>query len=180
MVKYCMNCGSELKEGIKFCSICGSAIEKQPITQTQPQQQYEQQQTSAPISPPWKPKKKLIIGILAIIIAVVIVLVVILILFSTGSFSGVDSRFVGEWEQDLGIGGKFLWKFNSDSTLATGSSGGAMYNIGTWKVNGDQLCLYNNAVCYTYEFSNNGNTLTLNIFGNSSGYPLSFALTKKS
>jgi len=178
MSYYCPNCGVELIQGTKFCSACGKKVEQQLIThiQSQPQQQYEQQQSSTPTSLPRKSKKKLIIGALAIIIAVVIVLVIILFLLGG---TGADSRFVGEWEQDLGFGGKFLWKFNSDSTLETGSSGGAMYNAGTWKVNGNQLYLYNNVVRYTYELSNNGNTLTLNIFGNSFGYPMSIVLTKK-
>ena len=166
MSYYCPHCGAELTEGTNFCSACGKKV--------------EQQQTSAEISQPRKSKKKLIIGILAIIIAVVIVIIIILFLLGgTSSFNGADSRFVGEWEQDLGLGGKLLWKFNSDSTLATGSSGGAMYNVGTWNVKGSQLCLYNNAVCYTYELSSNGNTLTLNIFGDSFSYPMNVVLTKK-
>jgi hypothetical protein len=181
MSNFCPNCGVELIKGTKFCSACGKKVEQQPMTHIQSlQQQQNEQQTSVPLSPPKKSKKKLIIGILAISIAVVIVLIIILFLLGgTGSFSGADSRFVGEWEQDIGLGAKFDWKFNGDSTLETGSSGGAMYNVGTWVAKSDQLCLYNNVVCYSYEFSNNGNTLTLNIYGDSFGYPLNLVLTKK-
>jgi hypothetical protein len=181
MSNYCSNCGAELINETKFCPTCGKKVEQQTITNKRlsPEQQSEQQ-TSTTISSTRKSNKKLIIGILAIVIVAVIVAVIILFLLGgTVTFSGADSRIVGEWEQNLGSGGTFLWKFNSDSNLETGSSGGAMYNVGTWKVNGNQLYLYNNMVRYTYELSNNGNTLTLNMFGNSSGYPMNIVLTKK-
>ena len=50
-----------------------------------------------------------------------------------------------------------------------------MNNVGAWKIRDTQLCLYNNTICYTYEFSNNGNTLTLN----NSGENDNIVLTKK-
>jgi len=181
MVNYCSDCGAELIEGSKFCSVCGKKVEQHPVTpiQSQLQQQDEQHQTSMPLSTTPKSRKKLIIGFSAIIVVVVIVLIFILYLLSgTGSFGGADSRFVGEWEQNT-LDSPFLWKFNSDSTLETGSSGGAMNNVGTWKVNNTQLYLYNDTVCYTYEFSNNKNTLTLNISGESDSYPVNLVLTKK-
>jgi hypothetical protein len=177
MSKYCPYCGVELREGAKFCSACGKKIGEQPATDGQSPSQ--QQRFTRPSSPQ-KSKKKKIIGISVIIIAIVILLLILFFLFGwSGSFSGADSRFVGEWVQDIGLGATVDWKFNNDKTLQTGSFGGAMYNVGTWDVKGDQLCLYNNAVCYTYEFSNNGNTLTLNIFGEGFGYPLNVVLTKK-
>ncbi|HUS99429.1 MAG TPA: hypothetical protein VMY59_03825 [Candidatus Thermoplasmatota archaeon] len=124
-------------------------------------------------------KKKLILGILAIIVVVVIILIPVLYLLGgPGSFSSADSRFVEEWEQNT-LGSPFLWKFNNDSTLQTGPSAGVMQNVGIWKVNGTQLCLYNATVCYTYEFSNNGNILTLNIVEERDGYPVTIVLTKK-
>jgi hypothetical protein len=54
-----------------------------------------------------------------------------------------------------------------------------MNNVGTWNIKGTQICLYNNSVCYTYIFSNNGNTLTLNIVDISDDYPENIVLTKK-
>jgi hypothetical protein len=50
---------------------------------------------------------------------------------------------------------------------------------GAWKVTDNQLCLYNNAVCYTSIFSYDGNVLTLNRIGQSESYPASINLTKK-
>jgi hypothetical protein len=181
MANYCSDCSAELIESSKFCLACGKKVEQHPVTpiQSQPQQLDEQHQTSMPLSTTPKSRKKLIIGISAIIVVVVIVLISILYLLgSTGSFGAADSRFVGEWEQNT-LDNPFLWKFNSDSTLETGSSGGAMNNVGTWKVNDTQLSLYNDTVCYTYEFSNNGSTLTLNIFGENDSYPVNIVLTKK-
>jgi len=181
MTNTCSDCGAELIEGSKFCSACGKIVEQQSVTpiQSQPQQQDKQPQRSMPSSTPQKSRKKLIIGISAIIIAVVIVLlIVVYFLGGTGSIGGADSRFVGEWEQNT-LGSPILWKFNSDSTLEIGSSGGTMNDTGTWTVNGGQLCLYNDTVCYVYEILNDGNTLTLNSLGQSDRYPVNIVLTKK-
>ena len=177
----CSDCGAELNEGSKFCSACGKKVEQHSVTpiQSQPQQHDEQHQTSVPLPKKPKSRKKLILGISAIIVVVVIVLISIVYLQGgTGSFGGADSRFVGEWEQNT-LDSPFPWIFNSDSTLEIGSSGGAMNNVGTWKVNDTQLCLYNATVCYTYEFSNNGNIFTLNKFGENDSYPVNIVLTKK-
>jgi len=181
MSHYCPHCAVELIEGAKFCSACGKEVDQPLVTdkKSKSQQKEEQPQTSVPLSTPQKSRKKLIIGISAIIIAVVIAIVAIVYLLGgTSSFTGADSRFVGEWEQNL-IEGPLLWKFNSDKTLETESSTGAMNNVGTWNIKDTQVCLYNNSVCYTYEFSNNGNTLTLNIVEVSDGYPENIVLTKK-
>jgi hypothetical protein len=89
-----------------------------------------------------------------------------------------DSRFVGDWEMRV-LGSTFPYKFNNDSTLWMASSNGTMYNTGTWNVKNTQLCLYNNMVCYTYEFSNNGTTVTLNIIKDGLGQPRNIILIKK-
>jgi len=173
----CPHCEAEQIEGAKFCSACGKKIKQQSVTQIQPQlqPQDEQHQTSVPSPTAQKSRKKLIIGISTIIIAVVIILSIILY-FQGGNnpFSGEDSRFVGEWEQNM-IGSPLLWKFNSDSTLEKESSNGEMNNVGTWTVKDTQLCLYNNTLCYLYEFSDNENTLTINRSGESD----SIVLTRK-
>ena len=175
MSHYCPHCAVELIEGSKFCSACGKNIEQPLVTdiQSQPPKQEEQPQTSVPSSTPQKSRKKLIIGISAVIIAVVIALVVIVYLLGgTSPFTNADSRFVGEWEQNT-LAGPLLWKFNSDSTLEKESFSGQMNNVGTWTVKNIQLCL-NNTLCYTYEFFNNGSTLTMNRSGESD-----IVLTKK-
>jgi hypothetical protein len=181
MPHYCPHCAVELIQGSKFCSACGKEVDQPLVTdkKSKSQKKEEQPQASVPLSTPQKSRKKLIIGISAIIIAVVIALVVIVYLLGgTSSFTGADSRFVGEWEQNS-IAGPLLWKFNSDSTLETESSSGAMNNVGTWNIKGTQICLYNNSVCYIYIFSNNGNTLTLNIVDVRDDYPENIVLTKK-
>jgi hypothetical protein len=152
---------------------------EEPITPTPQQQHDEEHQKCTPSPKTPKMKKKLILGILAIIVVVVIILISVLYLLGgPGSFSSADSRFVEEWEQNT-IGSPFLWKFNNDNTLQKGPSGDVMQNVGTWKVNGTQLCLYNATVCYNYEFSNNGNMLTLNIVKERESYPVTIVLTKK-
>jgi hypothetical protein len=159
----CSNCGAELPANAKFCVNCGASTG---------QQSFENQATLQ------KSRKKVFIGISAVVITVVIIAVVLLIILSgNGVLNGADSRFVGQWDQTVGTGTALQWKFNGDGTLQTGY-GGIMANVGTWKVNGSELCLYSGAVCYGYEFSDGGNTLTLNIFGNSTAYPFNIVLTK--
>lgn len=180
MSHYCPHCAVELKEGSNLCSACGKNVEQPQVTdiQSQPQQE-EQPKTSVQSSTVKKSRKKLIIGISAIMIVLIIAIIAIVYLLGgTGSFSSADSRFVGEWEQNM-VGEPFLWKFNNDSTLETGFSDGEMNNVGIWKVNNTQLCLYDNIVCYTYEFSNNGRILRLNISEESDSYPANIILTKK-
>jgi hypothetical protein len=184
MTDHCSDCGAELIEGSKFCTECGKTVEQQPITPVQPEPQepvekpVEKKQISTPPKTKKKPRKKLIMGLLAIIAAVVIILIIIVYLQGgTGSPGEADSRFVGEWEQNI-IGSPRQWIFNSDSTLDINPSTDTLIN-GTWKVTDNQLCLYNNAVCYTSVFSYDGNVLTLNRIGQSESYPASINLTKK-
>lgn len=180
MSHFCPHCAVELIEGSKFCSACGKNIDQPTQTdiQSQPQKQEEQPQTSTPPSTPQKSRKKLIIGLAVIIIAVVISLVgIVYLLGGTNPFTSADNRFVGEWEKNS-IDGPLLWKFNSDNTMETESSSG-VNDVGTWNVKDTQLCLYNNTVCYTYEFSNNGSILTLNIVEVNDDYPMNIVLTKK-
>lgn len=180
MSHYCPHCAVELKEGSNLCSACGKNVEQPKVIDIQSQpQQKEEPKTSVPSSTAKKSRKKLIIGISAIMIVLIIAIIAIIYLLGgTGSFSSADSRFVGEWEQNM-VGEPFLWKFNNDSTLETGFSDGEMNNVGIWKVNNTQLCLYDNIVCYTYEFSNNGRILRLNISEESDSYPANIILTKK-
>jgi hypothetical protein len=181
MANNCSECGVELPEGSTFCKECGKKVEEHPVppVPSQPQQQEQQPKDSTPTSTPAKSRKKLIIGILAIIVAIVIVSLLIMSLLSgTGPFSGADSRFVGEWEQNT-LGSPILWNFNSDGTLETGPSDGPMNKEGTWNVDNTVLCLYDNMVCYTFEFSNNANMVTLKRTEESDDYPLTIILTKK-
>ncbi|HUS98772.1 MAG TPA: hypothetical protein VMY59_00435 [Candidatus Thermoplasmatota archaeon] len=86
----------------------------------------------------------------------------------------LQQKFVGLWDQDVGIGASFQWKFNSNGTLETGPNSVMMTTVGTWEVNGNQLCRYSGTINYTYEFSDNGNNLILH----SAGYPLNIVLIK--
>jgi len=171
---YCPHCGAEHIDDSKFCSACGKKVKQHSETKKKSEQQEEEHNPAfVPLPSSKKPRKKLMIGFVAIIVAVV--LIVILVLYfqgGTNPFNSPDSRFIGEWEQN-NIGNPLLWKFNSDSTLEKESFSGQMNNAGTWTVKNIQLCL-NNTLCYTYEFFNNGSTLTMNRSGESD-----IVLTKK-
>lgn len=43
---FCTNCGAEIAEGKKFCSVCGTKIADMPAPQSQPEQADPAQQTS--------------------------------------------------------------------------------------------------------------------------------------
>lgn len=173
MEDHCSDCGSELMEGSKFCTACGKTVDQQPVTpvQPEPQQPVEKKQASKPPKTKKKPRKKLIMGLLAIIVVAIIVAIIAIYLQGGATpLVNADSRFVGEWEQQT-IGSPILWKFNSNSTLEKESLGN---NTGTWNITNSQICLYNDIVCYNYEFSNDGNILTLIRTGQSD-----IVLTKK-
>ncbi|HWR27130.1 MAG TPA: zinc ribbon domain-containing protein [Candidatus Thermoplasmatota archaeon] len=183
MTDHCSDCGAELIEGSKFCTVCGKTVEQQQVTpvQSQPQQQEEHHQGSVVPTKKQKPRKKLVIGLLAIAAVVIIILIIIVYLQSGTNFLGngnADSRFIGEWEDNT-FGSPYQWKFNSDSTLEKGLSADSMNDTGTWNVTGNQLCLYDNAVCYTYVISNDGTVVTLKRIGDSVIYPANLILTKK-
>ena len=174
MVRFCEECGAELKEGASFCAKCGATVAQAP-TPAQPTQQpvqpttppiqdYGQTQAYPPMQPR-KSKKGLIIALLAIVIIVVLVLAVFFLVIGTA-----DGRFVGQWEQDMGYGEMTMtWDFQSNGKLKVGTAG-MMIEIGSWSVEGNKLCLEVSSTvsglpkgksCVDFEFSNNGNTLTL-------------------
>lgn len=160
----------------------GKKNEQQPETpiQPQPQQQADQPKSCTQQSTPEKRKRTSLIAIISVIIvaAVVGILLIAVLLSGTNPFAGADDRFVGDWEQNT-LGSPTLWRFTSDSTLEIGPSDGPLNNRGTWKGDATLLCLYNTTVCYTYEFSNNGNVMTLNIIDGHDNYAEYIVLTKK-
>jgi hypothetical protein len=106
------------------------------------------------------------------IIAIIIVIAIVFIVFLGG---GIDSRFVGVWEQSDNGFMPFDWTFNSDGSLEIMGM-----NFANWNVKGNQICLKMkdnelwgeyipegslDEVCYDYEFSNGGNTVSLSLDG---------------
>lgn len=177
----CSHCGAELIEESKFCPVCGTEVQQVAAPEPQPpaQQPPEEQKPSVALSPAKKQNTKMVLGIsLFAILAVVLVAVIIVLLGGSSPFTSVDSRFVGEWEQNIQLG-TLPWIFNDDGTLLREVSVGIQINTGTWTVNTNQLCIYNNTVCYTFEFSENADTLTLNRIGENQEYPAMVVLTKK-
>jgi hypothetical protein len=181
MGKYCPGCGSEIKEGSKLCKNCGAQIQTetnsstfedqvaQPSTQQTPpsqippqssapppQQQIGQKQANVPMS-----QKKSNNRLIATIVVIVVVIVIIAIIYFL--IGGSDSRFVGEWEQE---GIQVIWTFYNDGSFES------MGVEGTWRVDGEKFCIktdilgeFTGEICYDYEFSDNGNTLTLKNIG---------------
>jgi hypothetical protein len=172
MQRYCINCGAPILEGAEVCGKCGATIGQPSKKQTMPQSNQPGQTSPMPQQysslQPNKINYKIIIAIIAII-AIIVVIVVVLFMF----VGGADSRFVGQWEQDYGYGSTVIWEFKSDGSLKLGSEE-LMMEMGDWSVNGNQLCIdassiYSGLVagssCVNFEFSNNGNTLTLSQSG---------------
>ena len=170
-----MNCGLELKEGVKFCSNCGLALGKKPIAKTLPQQQYKQQ-TYESISSRSHSTKKIILGVLAIVIVVIIILVFLFAFSGRLNTNGVfgndteKNRFIGQWMNDVTFGGP-------DSTLNFFYEGGERLFVGAipaneindWAVSGSydikngQLVIIDafKTSHFSYSFSNFDKTLTL-------------------
>jgi hypothetical protein len=176
MPNFCPSCGAKVEEGYKFCLSCGAQLQNadtppsnMPKDQEPPVTQ-PQQPMQAGITPAMQPKKSnkiLFISIIAIIV-IVIIAVVIFMLLGGGV---IDSRFVGEWEQyDI----EFMtmdWNFKNDGSLEIMGM-----DLATWSVKGNRLCIsYDDLwgeyipegsldeVCYNFEFSDGGNTLTLSL-----------------
>ncbi len=124
--------------------------------------------------PSGQPKKSnmKLFGIIAAVIAVVVVIAVVLIMvLGSGGFDSDEENFVGTWEYSI-MEMSVEYKFNSDNTLEIGSMGYTS-EAGTWKVENGKLVLSMDsgmgqsidAGTYDYNFSNNGNTLTLSMNG---------------
>ena len=178
MSKYCPSCGAEVKQGYKFCLSCGAQLKgasAQPSpsqTQVPPPQDLNQPQAYTPMQP--KKTNMKLIGMLVAIIVIIIVVVAIVLIFLGGG--ATDSRFVGEWEQFSDYT-SITWDFKSGGDLYIMS-----VKMGTWSVSGDQLCISPSSewggstakVCYNFEFSDNGNKMTLSILNEET-----LTLTKK-
>ena len=154
MATFCMKCGAEVPEGVKFCMKCGTPVGQAPIQQQptyQPQQPYYSQ--TQPMLGGMN--TKLILGIVLAVVAIVIILLVVFLVLG-----GVDSRFVGEWEDQYGT----KLEFCSDSTFNIGGT-----EVGTWEVKNDQVCFKAKTGiegtgwddCWDFKFSDNGKTLKL-------------------
>jgi hypothetical protein len=169
MTNQCTECGAELLEGSKFCTACGKNVEQQleqPETpvQPEPKQPVEQKQVPAPPKPKKKLKKKWLMGVL-IIVAVAVIGVILAVYLMGGNSETpqvIDDRFVGDWQQDLS--NPSVWLFNDDGTFSITPPVGIL-NDGTWTVSENQLCFNNNMMCYSFVFSDGGNSLTLSKTG---------------
>jgi|GEM_PF-1353770 len=197
MPNHCSECGAELREDSKFCLECGKKVEpsnEKPIESPPPQQEeqptqtpieslpsQQEEQPKKPISKPITPKKsrkKLMTGVLGVsIVAIIVVVIAVYFLGGTSPHTVADSRFVGEWEQNT-IGNPRQWIFNSDSSLDIIPTTDTLVN-GSWQVTNNQICLYGDIICYTFEFSDDGNIITLTRVGSSVYYPDTIVLSKK-
>ena len=89
-----------------------------------------------------------------------------------GTVTYEDEGFRNKWEQyDEGLA-SFEWTFNGDGSLEIMG-----FEIGSWSVKDNKVCLRadevweyipqgsSDEICYNFEFSDGGNTLTLSIEG---------------
>ena len=182
MTNKCPNCKAEVKEGYKFCLSCGAPLQtvgaadtqnfesqvappsSQPQQPTPPPppsgQTYGQTQTYAPMQPK-KTNMKLIGSIIAIIVIIVVVALVVFLFIGGG---GIDSNLVGSWEYTEPTSGmSIVYIFNSDGSLEMGIDN-ITQQIGTWRVNGGQLCIESigqeQEQCVSYSLSSDGSQLT--------------------
>lgn len=186
MVKYCPNCGVEVKEGFRFCLGCGAQLQADAAAQpaqisppvTPPIQQQQPmpptvapQQGYAPISPQ-KSNMKLI-GILIAVVVIVVVFLIVL-LFARGLGGGSADDFVGTWSvSSMEIDTGAEWTFSNDGALAmTYDYGyGDPYSVtNTWRLENNMLYLgdtsgldIDSGTGMKYEFSNGKNTISLKV-----------------
>lgn len=176
MSNYCPSCGAKVDEGYKFCLSCGAQLYPDDAKDSKTSDELNNQ---VPPSQPRKSNKILLIALIAII-AIIIIIVVVLLLGG----GVIDSRFIGEWEQNDSGMMTIDWNFNSD-----GSLGIMGMNFATWSVKNNKLCFKVkdnefwsdfipegslDEVCYNFEFSDGGNTVSLSIDGSEN-----FVLIKK-
>ncbi|OGS40084.1 MAG: hypothetical protein A3K77_00220 [Euryarchaeota archaeon RBG_13_31_8] len=164
MGRYCVDCGTEIKEGYKFCLNCGTKTEYEGQANNQTTQGnvgYSTQQ----INTPKKSNKKLIITISAIAAILMVIIVVLLVVLGGNSVG----RFVGSWVVLSGGNSTFSGSliFESNGDLKAGNQGAEM-TIGKWSIEENKICLEFAIIeteipkiCCSYSFSNGGNTLTI-------------------
>jgi len=197
MPKYCPSCGTEVKEGFKFCLSCGAQLQAQ-VTQTPPPPAAApapppQQPTPPPIMPqqsytPIQPKKtntKLIVGIIVAIVAVVVVLLVVFLFLGGGSSS---ADLVGTWTAQSVVMDGDSQEVSSGSyiTLQSGGTYVSSGDSGTWEVRNNKLYIVSssgndqfNNLGLDYQISNNRLTLSYSGIDNYGDYhTMSMVFTK--
>jgi hypothetical protein len=191
MANKCSNCGVDVKSDDKFCINCGRSLLNGVITPASMQQpvsqQYDSQTKYCSKTEAKKSKKGLIAAVISVI-AFIIIIALLLMLF-LGNNASYD-EFIGSWnlsspgDTDNQVG---TLSFQANGDLKAGYIGFEM-KIGTWEVNGDELCIdssiggsiFTESVsgkqCMSYSFSDGGDTLTLQ---DPSGMGGSIVLTKQ-
>ncbi|MCL2157823.1 MAG: zinc ribbon domain-containing protein [Oscillospiraceae bacterium] len=163
MARFCLNCGKQLNETVKFCASCGAQqqptqqpspvqsaqLQQQPQTQPYIQPQYQYQQPYAP-TPKKKSKTPLIVGS----IGGVLVIVLVIVLISTNVF-GLISRSGGDTPTDQ----NGITQPTGDDAVFTnalvGSWGRVGYNANTlpiWVFGEDGRFAYYDAVALKPDF----------------------------
>jgi hypothetical protein len=191
MPNFCPSCGAKVDEGYKFCLSCGAKLQSEAATNPETSnkntthESISQEPTTQQSTPPGQKKSNKNLLIVLISIIVLIVVIVIVIMF-TGS--GLDSRFIGEWEISSEGSEFFNWVFSSDGSVKM-TGVGLDIEFATWNVEGNRLCFkmkeneiwgdylpeaYEDVICYDFVFSNGDNTVSLSIGGSEN-----FVLTKK-
>jgi len=187
---FCRSCGEGVQPDVKFCEKCGTATQQaaaQPVQQPAQQvtqqpipeaiHQYQQplqpqyQQTVQPQAGGYYPqypvaagggkKMALIIALIAVVLITAVTLVLVFTVFrGSSSSSDGDERFVGTWEDTLGMG---TYVYRRDGTGTAEMFG--MSLPFTWSVDGDRLNFTINFMGFSeteimaFEFTNNNNTL---------------------
>ena len=79
---FCLNCGTQLPDGIKFCPNCGAKVDQQPIQQPAPQPAYTQQPADyqQPAHAAGTSTKKSPVGLIVAAVAVIAIVIIVAVM----------------------------------------------------------------------------------------------------
>ena len=151
MPGYCTNCGAKLPEGSQFCLSCGKYI-NEPAMITPQSQGY------APIIKSQILNKKILAIIATAIVVIIIIAIVLLVLL------GSNYSFIGKWRIQTYGGPEVIWTVYENGSVLQEYSYNKIW--GHWEQIGDQVCGYwdpytDDYRCFTLEFSDDGNKITV-------------------
>ena len=166
MVKYCPECGAEIKEGSKFCINCGAKIEENNSIADKPTlgetivSPHFQPQVDLSGKSLGKPRNKIIAALLVIAVVVIVIVVVL-----SGVFLDDKSKFLGTWRD---IEHDETLTFYEDGTLHISSQSSGFFGTGysatcNWEIVDGNFILSNDyvSVSLKYEFSDFNRRLKL-------------------
>ncbi len=97
-MKYCTNCNSTLKEGAKFCTKCGTPIQKMDI-----QHEIVEKEEKVNQPEPFHKQQKKVFPLNKILLGIAVIMVLVFVGKSFLPNDGQLSDLVGEWHDPSGV-----------------------------------------------------------------------------